>query len=85
MASETSTGTQIRWQRGLQPSQEEFNLQEGKASARLRRQMPIINVKPDEVLEVPAIALGRTDPGRTKLPVAAVLGVDSMKVVLFTL
>jgi hypothetical protein len=26
--------TQIRWRRGLQPSQEEFNLQEGGASAK---------------------------------------------------
>jgi hypothetical protein len=43
------------------------------------------NVKPDEVLEVPLIAPGQTDPGRTNLPVAAVLGVDSMKAVLFTL
>ena len=26
--------TRIRWRRGLQPSQEEFNLQEGRASAK---------------------------------------------------
>ena len=26
--------TQIRWRRGLQPSQEAFNLQEGRASAK---------------------------------------------------
>jgi hypothetical protein len=26
--------TQIRWRRGLQPSHEEFNLQEGRASAK---------------------------------------------------
>jgi len=36
-ASERSMRTPIRWRRGLQPSQEEFNLQEGRASARLRR------------------------------------------------
>ena len=44
--SERSTGTQIRRQRGLQPSQEEFNLQEGRASARLRRQMPVTTSSP---------------------------------------
>jgi hypothetical protein len=41
-----SIGTQIRRQRGLQPSQKEFNLQEGSASARLRRQMPVTTSSP---------------------------------------
>jgi hypothetical protein len=37
------------------------------------------------VREVHEIALGQMDPGRTKLPAAAILDVDSIKVVLFTL
>ena len=36
------------------------------------------------VREVHEIALGQTDPGRTKLHVAAVLGVDSVNLMLFT-
>ena len=76
-ASERSAGTQIRWQRGLQPSQEEFNLQEGRASARQRRRKPMARSNPeygvrevhrhsDPMAERSATVTRRVQPARGK-------------------